>query len=461
MGDTLEDDWPYFEDNDPTHTYKRIYVDAVVSNPPYSQSWDSTDKENDPRYNRYGLAPKSKADYAFLLHDLYHVKHNGIMTIVLPHGVLFRGGEEANIRKNLIEYNNIYAIIGLPPNIFFGTGIPTIIMVLRQKRIESDVLIIDASKGFIKKGKNNILQASDIKKIADTVKNFESIDKFSRVVSKEEIRQNEYNLNIPRYVDSSEKTESWDIYASIYGGIPNSEINELNRYWRAFPTLKKALFDNNDTPYSTLTEGDLTEVIQNNVDVINFTSEFNQSFNDFDLYLKNKLIINNINNFEISKEKSEISDNIFDRVKGFSLIDKYKAYQLFYNNWQIIATDLEIIKTEGYESIKKVDPNMVVKKNKGIEVQEGYIGHILPFELVQSIMQKKEVEKINDKENKLTNISAEYDEIFESLSEEEKESDYVNEDKTSFIKKLKSRQKNLKTIKLIKKILMNTKLKNR
>jgi type I restriction enzyme M protein len=137
----------------------------VVSNPPYSQHWDPTDKENDARYKSFGLAPKSKADYAFLLHDLFHVKPDGIMTIVLPHGVLFRGGEEEKIRKNLIEHNHIDAIIGLPSNIFFGTGIPTIIMVLKQKRSHSDVLIIDASKGFIKVGKNNKLQASNIKKI--------------------------------------------------------------------------------------------------------------------------------------------------------------------------------------------------------------------------------------------------------------------------------------------------------
>ena len=165
-GDTLEEDWPYFDENDPVNTYNPLYVDAVVSNPPYSQAWDPSNKEGDPRYARFGLAPKGKADYAFLLHDLFHIKPDGIMTIVLPHGVLFRGGEEGEIRKNLIENNHIDAIIGLPANIFFGTGIPTIIMVLRQKRENTDVLIIDASKGFIKEGKNNKLRASDIKRIA-------------------------------------------------------------------------------------------------------------------------------------------------------------------------------------------------------------------------------------------------------------------------------------------------------
>ena len=135
-GDTLEEDWPFFDEE---HVYSPLYVDAVVSNPPYSQHWEPTeDKKHDPRYANYGMAPKSKADYAFLLHDLFHLKPDGIMTIVLPHGVLFRGGEEGDIRRNLIEKNNIDAIIGLPANIFFGTGIPTIIMVLKQKRTNTD-----------------------------------------------------------------------------------------------------------------------------------------------------------------------------------------------------------------------------------------------------------------------------------------------------------------------------------
>jgi type I restriction enzyme M protein len=162
--DTLEDDWPYFDDQDPVNTYNPLYLDAVVSNPPYSQKWDPQHKDSDPRYARFGLAPKSKADYAFLLHDLYHLKPGGIMAIVLPHGVLFRGGEEGTIRKALIENDHLETVIGLPPNIFFGTGIPTIILVLRQKRERSDVLIVDASKGFAKEGKNNKLRASDIKK---------------------------------------------------------------------------------------------------------------------------------------------------------------------------------------------------------------------------------------------------------------------------------------------------------
>ena len=435
-GDTLEDDWPYFDDSDPSRTYNPLYVDAVVSNPPYSQNWDPTNKEGDARYARYGLAPKAKADYAFLLHDLYHIKPDGIMTIVLPHGVLFRGGEEEKIRKALIENNNIDAIIGLPANIFFGTGIPTIIMVLRQKRPNTDVLIIDASKGFIKVGKNNKLQASDIKKIVDTVVKRETTPKYSKVVSKEEIRANEYNLNIPRYVDSSDEQESWDIYASMFGGIPNEEIDKLNGYWSAFPELKKELFKSVNPAYSSLAVEDTKQTIENNANVKEFNNKFASAFSNFDEYLKTELI-NKMEEINVSKEENDIANNIFERLANIPLIDKYKAYQLLDNGWQKIAIDLEIIQTEGFEATKKVDPNMVVKKKDGKdeEVQDGYIGHVIPFELIQSTILKEEATALANKNNELIEITNSYAEILENISEDDKEtySSLFNEDNTAFV----------------------------
>lgn len=435
-GDTLEDDWPYFDDSDPSRTYNPLYVDAVVSNPPYSQNWDPSNKEGDARYARYGLAPKAKADYAFLLHDLYHIKPDGIMTIVLPHGVLFRGGEEEKIRKALIENNNIDAIIGLPANIFFGTGIPTIIMVLRQKRPNTDVLIIDASKGFVKVGKNNKLQASDIKKIVDTVIKRETTPKYSKVVSKEEIRANEYNLNIPRYVDSSEEQESWDIYASMFGGIPNEEIDKLNCYWSAFPELKKELFKSVNSAYSTLAVEDTKQTIENNVNVKDFNNKFASAFSNFDSYLKSELI-GKMEEINISKEENDIANNIFERLTSIPLIDKYKAYQLLDNSWQKIAIDLEIIQTEGFNSTKKVDPNMVVKKKDGKdeEVQDGYVGHVIPFELVHLTILKEEATELVNKNNELAEIINSYAEILENISEDDKESNssLFNDDNTAFV----------------------------
>lgn len=420
-GDTLEEDWPYFDENDPVNSYDPLYVDAVVSNPPYSQQWEPTGKDTDPRYSRFGLAPKGKADYAFLLHDLYHIKPGGIMTIVLPHGVLFRGGEEGEIRKNLIENNHIDTIIGLPANIFFGTGIPTIIMVLRQKRSNTDVLIVDASKGFAKEGKNNKLRASDIKRIADTVLKRESIEKYSKVVSREEIRQNEYNLNIPRYVDSSEAAESWDIYASMFGGIPKSEIDELHEFWEAFPDLKAALFTESNTPYVELTTDDIKAVIKENRDVVRFEAAFQSAFESFPAYLKEHLI-GNMESISISQAEAEFSEDIFARLKPIPLIDKYAAFQLLDDEWTKIAIDLEMIQTEGFDAIKKVDPNLVLKKKEGKEqeVQEGWIGRIIPFELVQTTLLREDYAALKDKEAKLSEIPAEIEAIFDLLTEEDK-----------------------------------------
>jgi type I restriction enzyme M protein len=435
-GDTLEEDWPYFDEIDPVHTYSPLYVNAVVSNPPYSQRWDPANKESDPRYARFGLAPKAKADYAFLLHDLFHLKPDGIMTIVLPHGVLFRGGEERVIREKLIEANHIDTIIGLPPSIFFGTGIPTTIIVLKQKRENTDVLIVDASKGFRKAGKNNKLRASDIKRIVDAVINRETTPKYSEVVSRDTIRKNEYNLNIPRYVDSSENSEHWDIYASMFGGIPENEIDELQQYWSAFPGLRERLFAKTSKNYSELKEDDISREIKEYTSVNQFVNKFNKSFNDFSTFLKNELLTN-INSVKISREKVILSDDIFKRLTGIPLIDGYGAYQLLDDEWNVIKVDLEIIQTEGFEATKKVDPNMVTKKKDGKEqeVQEGWVGRVMPFELVQGTYLNDKLRSIKHKENRLAEIMSEFEEILDSLSEEEKEADTINEGKDGFVAK--------------------------
>ena len=432
-GDTLEDDWPYFDENDPTGTYNPLYVDAVVSNPPYSQAWNPADKDTDPRYAGYGLAPKGKADYAFLLHDLYHIKPDGIMTIVLPHGVLFRGGEEGEIRKNLIEKNKIDTIIGLPANIFYGTGIPTIIMVLKQKRTNTDVLIVDASKGYIKEGKNNKLRASDIKKIVDVVTRRESVDKYSRVVSRDEIRENDYNLNIPRYVDSSEAAESWDIFASMFGGLPASEIDELKEYWTAFPALRSDLFENTSSEYCKFVVKDIKKAIKEHSDITSFENEFKSVFADFDTYLYDELITK-MESLSISKTEELLSKNIFARMAAIPLVDRYEAYQLLDDDWTKIAVDLEIIQTEGFGATKIVDANMVVKKKGNVEqeVQEGWKGRIIPFDLIQSTILADDKQALSEKENRLSEIASEYEEILDTLSEEEKEADFVNEDSWVF-----------------------------
>ncbi|WP_158160234.1 type I restriction-modification system subunit M [Vibrio metoecus] len=444
-GDTLEDDWPYFDENDPQGTYHALYVDAVVSNPPYSQAWDPSHKESDPRYSRFGLAPKTKADFAFLLHDLYHLKPDGIMTIVLPHGVLFRGGEEGEIRKQLIEQNHIDAIIGLPANIFFGTGIPTVILVLKQKRQNTDVLIVDASKHFVKEGKNNKLQASDIKRIVDAVINRDSIEKFSQVVSKQTLRDKGYNLNIPRYVDSSPAAESWDLHATMLGGIPNSEIAQLHQYWQAFPQLHDALFVAKSAAYSELAiaKQDVNKTITQHPQVIEFISAYNQAFAggihgvsgdlSFDNYLHTELI-QGWQEVNRNQQETVLSTELFNRLAPIALIDKYQAYQYLSNQWQVISADLEMMQTEGFAATKQVDPNIVIKKVKGndTEVQDGWKGHIMPFDLVQQTHLSDDLAALAKQEDRLAKIASSLEEILESLSEEEKEQDTVKESKDGF-----------------------------
>ena len=457
-GDTLEEDWPYFDESDPNGTYDPLYVDAVVSNPPYSQAWNTVDKETDPRYARFGVAPKGKADYAFLLHDLFHLKSDGIMTIVLPHGVLFRGGEEGGIRKNLIENNHIDAIIGLPANIFFGTGIPTIIMVLKQKRDRTDVLIVDASKGFEKVGKNNKLRASDIKRITDVVTKRLDVPKFSRVISRDEIRANDYNLNIPRYVDSSEKPESWDIYASMFGGIPEGEIDNLAAYWDAFPGLKEVLFEKRNGQYSALKVADLKAAILGSSDVQNFINGYKASFEGFHEYLNTELM-QAMTSVNISKEEAVLSEEIFRRLSGIPLVDAYEAYQILDNDWNHIAVDLEIIQTEGFPATKQVDPNMIVKKKDGKdqEVQDGWAGHVVPFDLVQQTMLSDNLAAIQGIEDRLAEITSGYEEALDELPEEEKDKDFVNDDKTAFVwpevkKSIKSKEMDVQVLAILKKV---------
>ena len=203
-GDTLNKDWP----TDEPYTF-----DSVVMNPPYSAKWSSDDTFlDDSRFNRYGkLAPKSKADFAFLLHGFYHLKDSGTMAIVLPHGVLFRGAAEGVIRKKLLEDGSIDTVIGMPANLFFGTSIPTTVIILKKNRTSRDVLFIDASKDFIKGKNQNKLSQENIDRIVETYKKREDVEKFAHVASFEEIKENDFNLNIPRYVDTFEEQEEVDI----------------------------------------------------------------------------------------------------------------------------------------------------------------------------------------------------------------------------------------------------------
>lgn len=432
--DTLEQDWP----KDERTGAPTLYLDAVVSNPPYSQPWSPAGKELDPRY-RYGVAPKGKADYAFLLHDLYHLKPDGLMTIVLPHGVLFRGDpakEEAEgvIRKNLIENNHIDAIIGLPADIFFGTGIATIIMVLRQKRDRDDVLFIDASKGFIKAGKKNKLRASDIRRIVDTYETRQETDKFARRVSREEIRANGYNLNIPRYVDSSDAAETWDLYATMYGAIPNREIEALP-YWSFLPTLRSTLFEPISATHSQPRKNDdVRYLINSDRSFVELRDSYMKTMDGIGAFL-NKELLSSIKDVAINQEEDVISDELFARLGKHPIFNPYDVYQLLDDSWQVISTDLEILQTEGWDKVREVEPNMVLKKKKDkdtgveteIEVQEGWKGRIMPFELVQQLFLADYLARIADVETEAAECATDIESRISELSDENREK-YIDEE---------------------------------
>jgi type I restriction system adenine methylase (hsdM) len=228
--DTLESDWPDGMDamgNDHPRSF-----DAVVANPPYSAKWDNAEtKLKDPRFSEYGkLAPASKADFAFVLHSIYHLNNNGTMAIVLPHGVLFRGAAEGKIRQTLIEKNYLDTVIGLPANLFYGTSIPTTILVFKKNRQNKDILFIDASNEFVKGKNQNTLSEENIAKIIQTFQDRQDVEKYAHVASIEEIRENDFNLNIPRYVDTFEEEVPIDLEAVIKQlAQDNAEIAELER----------------------------------------------------------------------------------------------------------------------------------------------------------------------------------------------------------------------------------------
>lgn len=429
-GDTLQQgcDWPYFEsEEDRENTYQMVRMDAVVSNPPYSIEWDRpADKESDKRFKNYGLAPKKKADYAFLLHELYHLNPDGIMTIVLPHGVLFRPGEEAEIRKNLIEGGHIEAIIGLPADIFFGTPIATIIMVIRQKREDTDVLFIDASKYASKNGKKKKLLASDIRRIFEAVVSRpKEIKKFARLVSRQEIRNNEYDLNIPKYVDSSEPLEHWDLYSSLLGGIPQKEIFMLQHYWNVMPRLKTDLFPEGE--YVECKVSDIKDTIENHIDVQTFNDRYNSAFSDFGEYLKTRLM-SDVSTVNTANELETLRAGLYRRLDSVPLLDRYAAFQSLNDYWEATSADLELIQSEGLQVIKAVEPNLVIEKKDGeeYEIQKGYKGRIMPFYLVQNTLLPEIMEEIAKLQNRLSEVTSELSAIVDEATEEDEV--FLNDD---------------------------------
>lgn len=447
VGDTLAKDWPYFEDGDPDSTYDYLSVDACCSNPPYSQPWDP---KEDQRFSGYGLAPKSKADYAFLLHNLYHLNSGGIMTIVLPHGVLFRGGEEGLIREQLVRKHNIDTIIGLPANLFYGTGIPTIIMVLRKVRESDDILFIDASKGFVKDGNKNKLRQRDIRKIVDTAISRKEIDHYSRLVPFKQIEENDFNLNIPRYVDSTCKDDSHDMYALMFGGIPNKELDgeKLAAFWKQFPSLRKELFNATDVEYSIVSTDDIKKTIETNDEVVEFINNHEGKFAYLRDYLEKELL-SDPNGLHINSLEMKIADTIRDRVDEDGLIDYYDCFEALDNNWQNILPDLETFKDQGIAAAREIDIIKILKKDsksKKLEDKEaGVNGRLIPFVMIQKQYFADLSNELEAVENEISLLVSEKDELLDSIEPEDKRELLKDGDSEDIdTKKLKSKISEIK-----------------
>src|SRR5690606_22289054 len=228
--------------------------------------------------------------------------------------------------------------------------------------------------------------------------------------------------NIPRYVDSSVTAETWDIYATMFGSIPKKEIDAHAAYWAAFPQLRQDLFTDSDTPYVNLATTEISQAINTHQDVQKFVGQFNTAFANFKDYLKDELI-GKMQSLHIAQQESVLSKDIFQRLANIPLVDKYQAYQALDDQWQAIAGDLEIIQSEGLDAAKIVNPNIVIKKKDGKEheVQEGWVGYVLPFDLVQQRLLTEELDALKAKERELAEASAEIESLMESLSEEDKE----------------------------------------
>lgn len=309
-------------------------------------------------------------------------------------------------------------------------------MVLRKQRESSDVLIVDASRHFVKEGKNNKLRASDIRRIVDAVTTGATVDKFSRLVTIDEIRANDYNLNIPRYVDSSEAAEGWDLYATMFGGVPKAEVDALDRYWKVWPSLKGQLYGGDGGSCLASVTDDVAATVKANADVVSFLGGYRDTLAHLPEELRKRLVDGALQVDSVAEEE-RIAARLRDALHGVALVDGYDAYQALDDAWTGISGDLEIIQTEGKGAVRKVDPNMVIKKKDGkeTEVQDGWIGHVLPFELVQSHILTAEVAKIDSMEVRLSAISSSCSELIDSLDAEQLDSPVINDSNDAFVLK--------------------------
>ncbi len=402
---------PHYLESDNLKTF-----DYVVANPPFSnKKWRNGFNPEQDQYKRfegYGIPPSKNGDYAFLLHLIKSMKSTAKGAIILPHGVLFRGNAESEIRTNIIKRGYIKGIIGLPANLFYGTGIPACIIVLDKENSQSrnSIFMIDASKGFVKDGNKNRLRSQDIQKIVDTFTNHLEIEKFSRMVSLEDIEKNEYNLNIPRYIDTQEAEDLQNIEAHLKGGIPVEDIEGLAKYWEVYPTLRKQLFadgDRNGFLKVNIPYDEIKKTIFSNSEFINFSDTVKGNFQNWKRKHVAELKAFYIN-IHPKKLIQELSESILTHFSNIKLIDKYDIYQHLMDYWQeVMQDDVYIIIQDEWKLIITSD-----KKNQ-------WSCDLMPKELVINKYFNSEKSVIEDLEASKDEITRQLDEMREENSGEE------------------------------------------
>jgi len=455
---------PHFKEDE--RTLKRF--DFVVANPPFStKSWKTGfDPEND-LYQRFtdGIPPNKNGDYAFVLHVIASLKSTGKGAIVMPHGVLFRGNAEGEIRRNIVSRGYIKGIISLPPNLFYGTSIPACLLILDKENASSrkGIFMIDASKGFIKDGNKNRLRHQDVRKIIDVFNNQLEIPRYSRMVTLSEIRDNEFNLNIPRYIDSSEPEVIQDIEAHLKGGIPKRDIDALDSYWQVFPSLKNQLFKpipGRPNYYELEVEpAQIRDLMQSGAEYQAFTNLIQEVFERWWERLLTPFTVLGSN--IAPKEFIEISgDLILEEFSGMPLIDKYNIYQHLMDYWtETMQDDAYMVAMEGWVANSDLLPERIIIDH--FFKEERAIIEQLESEKEDILAQKAELEEENSGEEGLleesrsdagninkANINKRIQEIYfdpEYSDELALLNQYLAlvESETAIGKKIKQRQRNL------------------
>ena len=380
QGNTLTD--PKFKEGGTLKTF-----DYVVANPPFSDKRWSTglDPMNDPfnRFKPFGMPPAKQGDYAYLLHIVRSLKSTGKGACVLPHGVLFRGNAEADIRRNLVRKGYIRGIIGLPANLFYGTGIPACIVVIDKEDAQSrkGIFMIDASRGFMKDGPKNRLRSMDIHKIVDVFNKRLDVPKYARMVSFSEIEQNEFNLNLPRYIDSQTPEDREDIAGHLQGGIPTSDVDALERYWAVFPELRHSLFKGNRPGYLDLCveKSAIKTAIHDHREFVSFIAEMNAHFAEWrdTNAVTLKALKAGCHPREII---AQLSESLLAHYADKPLIDPYDAYQQLMDFWsETMQDDCYLIAAEGW----KAETYRVIETDKrGKERDKGWVCDLIPKALI-------------------------------------------------------------------------------